>query len=67
MKNASTRATSSITYLPTQRGAMYDDVYEHLVHGRPLGVTLKQVRQQIAVMEEAHRQNPMSRLTEEHL
>ena len=46
---------------------MYDDVYEHLVHGRPLGVTLKQVRQQIAVMEEAHRQNPMSRLTEEHL
>ena len=49
----------------TQR--MYDDVYEHLVHGRPLGVTLKQVRQQIAVMEEAHRQNPMSRLTEEQL
>ena len=30
---------------------MYDDVYDHLVHGKPLGVTLKQVRQQIAVME----------------
>ena len=46
---------------------MYDDVYDHLVHGKPLGVTLKQVRQQIAVMEEAHRQNPMSRLAEELL
>ena len=41
---------------------LYDDVYAHLTEGAPLRVTLRQVRQQIAVIEEAHRQNPMSRL-----
>lgn len=41
---------------------LYTDVYERLVNGRELPVTLKQVSQQIAVMEEAHRQNPLSKL-----
>ena len=36
----------------------YDMVYDHLTEGKPLEVTLKQVRQQIAVIMEAHRQNP---------
>ncbi len=35
---------------------LYDDVYNHLTEGKPLNVTLKQVAQQIYVMEEAHRQ-----------
>jgi hypothetical protein len=30
--------------------------------GSPLAVPLSHVRQQIAVMEECHRQNPLSRL-----
>lgn len=37
----------------------YKMTYEHLVNGRPTEITPKQVRQQIAVIEEAHRQNPM--------
>jgi hypothetical protein len=37
-------------------------VYNHLTQGTPLVVTPQQVRRQIAVMEEAHRQNPLSRL-----
>lgn len=40
-------------------GAYYQMVYEHLVHQAPLTITLEQVRQQVAVYEEAHRQNPM--------
>ena len=43
-------------------GRIYDTVYDNLVNGKPLVVTAEQVRQQIAVMEEAHRQNPLSRL-----
>ena len=43
-------------------GCLYATVYDHLVNGKPLAVTAEQVRQQIAVMEEAHRQNPLSRL-----
>ena len=42
---------------------LYDTVYDHLTKGTPLVVTPEQVRQQIWVMEESHRQNPMSRLT----
>jgi len=38
---------------------LYDMVYDHLVDGVPLTVTPEQVRQQIWVMEESHRQNPM--------
>lgn len=41
---------------------LYDDVYACLTEGKPLPVTIAQVRQQIAVMQEAHRQNPMSHL-----
>ena len=36
----------------------YDTVYAHLTEGKPLVVTIDQVRQQIAVINEAHRQNP---------
>jgi predicted dehydrogenase len=41
---------------------LYDTLYNHLTEGAPLIVTPEQVRQQIWVMEEAHRQNPMSRM-----
>ncbi|MEG2931376.1 MAG: Gfo/Idh/MocA family oxidoreductase, partial [Ruthenibacterium sp.] len=37
----------------------YTTVYEHLVNGTPLTVTPEQIKQQIAVMEECHRQNPL--------
>jgi predicted dehydrogenase len=43
-------------------GKLYATVYEHLVNGKPLVVTPEQVRQQIWVMEEAHRQNPLPRI-----
>jgi len=36
---------------------LYDTVYRHLTEGTPLVVTPEQVRQQIWVMEESHRQN----------
>ena len=38
--------------------AFYRMLHKHIVHGEPLGVTPQQVRQQIAVIEECHRQNP---------
>jgi len=41
---------------------LYDDVYNKLVHSIEPNVTIKQVKQQICIMEEAHRQNPLSRL-----
>jgi hypothetical protein len=34
-------------------------LYAHIVNNKPLEVTPMQVRQQIAVMEECHNQNPM--------
>lgn len=37
----------------------YTMIYEHLTENKPLRVTVKQVRRQLAVIEEAHRQNPM--------
>lgn len=40
----------------------YKMLYNHIVNNAALEVTPQQVRQQIAVMEECHRQNPMSRL-----
>lgn len=40
--------------------AYYQMVYAHLTENAPLAITLEQVRQQVAVYEEAHRQNPMS-------
>jgi len=44
-------------------GKLYDTVYDNLTKGTPLIVTPEQVRQQIWVMEESHKQNPMSRKT----
>jgi len=38
---------------------LYDTVYDHLTKGTPLTVTMQQVKQQIAVMQECHRQNPL--------
>ena len=47
-------------------GSMSKQFYRHLhktlTEGAPLVITPEQVRQQIAVIEEAHRQNPLSRL-----
>ena len=40
----------------------YDNLYDALVNGAPLVVPPEHVRQQIAVIEECHRQNPLSRL-----
>ena len=39
----------------------YDMLYKTLTTGAPLEVTPEQVRQQIAVIEECHRQNPLSK------
>lgn len=36
----------------------YDDAYGIIVNGAPRVITLEQVRRQVAVLEEAHRQNP---------
>lgn len=42
----------------TISSAFYDMLYQSLVHGKPLTITPQQVRRQIAVIEECHRQNP---------
>jgi hypothetical protein len=42
--------------------AFYTALHASLAEGRPLVVTPQHVRQQIAVIEECHRQNPLSRL-----
>ena len=39
----------------------YSHLYETIVNGAPLVIPPSHVRQQIAVMEECHRQNPLSR------
>ncbi len=39
----------------------YDMLYNHMVNGGELSVTPEQVKIQIAVIEEAHRQNPLSK------
>lgn len=41
----------------------YDNLYQALTKGTPLEVTPQHVRLQIAVIEECHRQNPLSRLS----
>ncbi|NLD42284.1 MAG: Gfo/Idh/MocA family oxidoreductase [Chloroflexi bacterium] len=48
----------------TMSGKIYSNLYEALTAGAPLVVTPQQVRQQIAVIEECHRQNPLPRLGE---
>jgi len=40
----------------------YGKLYAAIVKGEPLDITPQQVKQQIAVIEECHRQNPLSRL-----
>ena len=40
-------------------GRLYANLYAHLTTGEPLLITPRQVRQQIAVIEECHRQNPL--------
>lgn len=42
--------------------ALYRNLYAHMTEGAPLEVTVDQVRRQIAVIEECHRQNPLSRI-----
>ena len=52
--------------LPKRQGNLFHTIgtrfyrmwYKHMTEGAPLEITPEQVRQQIAVIEEAHRQNP---------
>ena len=46
----------------TMAGKFYSNLYSAMTKGEPLAVTLGQVRQQIAVIEECHRQCPLPRL-----
>jgi predicted dehydrogenase len=50
------------TAFDTLAHKFYCMLYGVIREGAPLEITVAQVRQQIAVIEEAHRQNPMSRL-----
>lgn len=40
---------------------VYDNIYDHLCQGQPLIVTPQQVAQQLDVIQECHRQNPLSK------
>ncbi len=42
----------------------YTMIYDYLVEGKPMEIMPYQVRQQIAVAEEAHRQNPLPKITD---
>ncbi len=44
-------------------GRFYSDLFDSMTQGKPLVIPPEQVRQQIAVIEECHRQNPMNRLS----
>jgi scyllo-inositol 2-dehydrogenase (NADP+) len=46
----------------TMAGSFYNMLFNTLTTGAPLEITPQQIRQQIAVIEECHRQNPLSRL-----
>ena len=48
----------------TTSAAYYDALFHHFTENRPMPVTLEQVRQQVAVIEACHRQNPLSPLGE---
>lgn len=41
---------------------LYRKLHAAIVKGEPLDITLQQIKQQISVIEECHRQNPLSRL-----
>lgn len=43
--------------------AFYNMLHKSLAEGYPLEITPEQVRQQIAVIEECHKQNPLPRMT----
>ncbi len=45
--------------------SFYEMLYRTLTNGAPLEITPLQIRQQIAVMEECHRQNRLSRLPQQ--
>lgn len=47
----------------TISGKFYNMLYDVMTKGAPLEITPEQVRQQIAVIEEAHRQNPLSHIS----
>ena len=38
----------------------YENIYNHIVYGQPLYIKPEKVRQQIAVIEQIHEQNPLS-------
>ena len=40
----------------------YEQVYDALMNGKPMEVTLDQVRRQIMIIEECHRQNPFPKM-----
>lgn len=42
--------------------ALYGKLHAAMVKGEPLDITLQQIKQQISVIEECHRQNPLTRL-----
>ncbi len=44
---------------PSGVQCVYEGLYDAIVNGAELAVTLPEVRRQIAVLEEAHRQNPL--------
>lgn len=39
--------------------AYYENIYEHLENGAPLVIRPERIRKLVAIMEEAHRQNPL--------
>ena len=43
-------------------GRFYKHLYETLTEAKPMPITAEQVRKQIAVIEECHKQNPLSKL-----
>ena len=40
---------------------LYRRLYDHMVNGGAFEITMEQIRRQIAVIEECHRQNPLSK------
>jgi len=59
MKESWESQDSRIFTYATRR--LYDSVYDHLTLGAPLLVTPEQILQQMLVMEECHKQNPLSK------
>lgn len=60
--NASWTSSEEGTGFNSRVEKLYFNLYDAMVNGKPLEVTLDQVRRQIAVIEECHRQNPLSKL-----